>query len=97
MSFAFLWYSCREEAVRLACSSLLIRSSSIVLIGHILAFIGSVFSSAYIRGLRCSSRSIAWVYNELFTAIWLFRSYLRLIRASAQLVAPGLYIIMKLN
>ena len=48
MSFAFLWYSYREGAVRFTYSSLLIRSSSIVLIGHILAFMGSVFSSAYI-------------------------------------------------
>ena len=47
ISFAFLWYSCREAAVQLACSSLLIRSSSIVLIGYISASKDSIFSSAY--------------------------------------------------
>jgi len=48
MSFAFLRYSYREGAVQFTYSSLFIRLSSVVLIGHILAFIGSVFSSAYI-------------------------------------------------
>jgi len=67
------------------------------LMGYISASKGSVFSSAYIRGLRCSGRSRVWVCNEIFIAAWLPRSCLCLIRASARFIAPGLYIIKKLN
>jgi len=48
MFFAFLQYSCREEAVRFICSNLLIRSNPKGLIGYILAPKESVLSSAYI-------------------------------------------------
>jgi len=48
MFFAFLRYSYREGAVRFAYSSLLIRLSSVELIGYILASKGSIFYSAYI-------------------------------------------------
>jgi hypothetical protein len=65
------------------------------LMGHISALEDLVLSSFRIRGLRCSSCSSVWVRSKIFTAIWLFRSCLRLIRASARLVAPGLYIIRK--
>jgi len=83
--------------VRFACSSSLIRLSSVELTGHILASKGSVFRSAYIWGSRCSGRSSVWVYNKIFIAAWLPRSCSRLIRVSARFVAPGLYIIKKLN
>ena len=73
------------------------RLSSVVLIGHILASKDSIFNSTSIRGLRYSRCNNVWVHREVFIAIYLFRSCLRLIRASAWLVAPGLYIIMKLN
>ena len=96
-SFTFSRYSYREAAVRLAYNSLLIRSSFIVLIGHILASKDSIFNSTSIRGLRYSRCNNVWVYKKVFTAIWLFKSYLRLIKASTWLVAPSLYIIMKLN
>ena len=96
-SFIFSRYSYREEAVQFAYSSLLIRLSSIELIGYILASKESIFSSTYIWGLRCSSYSSAQVRNKIFTAIQSSISYLRLIRASARLVAPSLYIIRKLN
>jgi len=48
MFFAFLRYSYKERAVRFAYSSLLIRLSSVELIGYILASKEPVFSSAYI-------------------------------------------------
>ena len=96
MSFAFSQYFCREGAIWLACSSLLIRSSSKKSIGQISVSEGSVFNSACIWGLRCFSCNNVWVYKEVFTAICLFRSCSRLIRASARLVAPGLYIIINI-
>jgi len=48
MPFVFLRYFYREGAVRFTYSSLLIRLSSVELIGYILASKESVFSSAYI-------------------------------------------------
>jgi len=48
MFFTFLQYSYREEAVRFAYSSLLIRLSSMELIGYILVSKESTFSSARI-------------------------------------------------
>jgi hypothetical protein len=48
MFFIFLQYSYREEAVRFTYSSLLIRLSSIGLIGYILVSAESVLSSIYI-------------------------------------------------
>ena len=73
------------------------RSRSVVLIGYILASKDSVFNSTSICRLRYSGRNNVWVYKEVFIAIWSSKSYLRLIKASIQLVAFGLYIIIKLN
>ena len=95
--FTFLRYSYREGAIWFACSSLSIRLSSMELIGYILVFKGSVFSSAYIQGLRCFSYSSIQVCNKIFIATQLPRSYLYLIRVSARFIAPSLYIIKKLN
>jgi len=46
--FIFLQYSYKEGAIQFAYSSLLIRLSSIELIGYILASKESIFSSTYI-------------------------------------------------
>ena len=68
-SFAFLQYFYKDRAVRFAYSSLLIRSSSVESIGHILASKDSIFSSTCIQGLRYSGCNNIQVYNKIFTAI----------------------------
>ena len=95
--FVFSQYSYREGAIQFAYSSSSIRSNSIELTRHISASKESVFSSAHIRGSRCSGYNNIWVRNEIFAAIQSSKSYSRLIRASARFIAPSLYIIRKLN
>ena len=87
-SFIFLQYFYKEGAIQFSYSSLLIRLSSIELIGHILASKESIFSSDYIQELRYSSYNSVQVYNKIFIAIQLSRSYLYLIRAPARFIAP---------
>src|SRR5947207_2542958 len=73
------------------------KSSPDLSIEHSSAFKRSLSNSACIHGSKCSGPNNVWVHKAIFLAIWLSKPCSCLVGASAQFVAPGLYIIQKLN